>query len=199
MRKKLLILALALILVIAVPIVIAQIIQSTQTVHLTKTANYPVNLSSPTPSPDPTATPTPEATVAFSLWFQNGSAMPSTLAGSFSDFPTYAMWTSPSAAGFGSGWQPTALDTLVVRNDGNVPLNISISAASVNVPSDIYFVFNSIGVTPSGRMNAQIGPIAVGQSASVMLMTNMAPTSTSYASDAAFSYSFDIVVTATQA
>ena len=193
-----------LILVIAVPIVIGQINQSSQNIHVNKTANYPVNLSSPTASPDSAATPTTVATARFSLLFQNGTAIPSTLAGSFSNFPTYTMWQSPQATGFGSGWQPTSLDTLVVRNDGNVPLNITVSAANVNVPSNIDFAFNWVGIdtskqTPSGQMNTQVGPIAVGQSATLMLMTNMAPINTNYVSGASFSYNFDIVVSATQA
>jgi hypothetical protein len=191
-RKKLLILAVISILLIAIPLVIATVTNS-QTINISGTARYP-NLP---PTPDPTATPTAKATpvsTSFSLFFQNGTAVPSTL----TDFPTYGMWLSPQTPGFGGNWAPTDEDTIVVTNTGNVPITITAAAANVNVPSNIDFSFQYqllTNMTGSPTTN----PLAVGQSEPLMLMTSMAPTNTNYVSNGQFSYSFDITVTATQA
>ncbi len=196
-RKKLLILVVISILLIAIPLVIATVTNS-QTISVSGTASYP-NLPA---TPDPTATPAATAapvSISFSLSFQNGTAVPSTLTpSSFADFPTYTMWQSPTTPGFGSGWAPTDLDTLVVTNTGNVPITITATASNVNFPSNIDFNFQYEMLT-SMTGSPTTSSIAVGQTEPIMLMTNMAPTNTNYVSNGQFSYSFDITVTATQA
>ncbi len=197
MRKKLLILIVISTLLIAIPLVIAAV-TSSQTISVNGTANYPSLPSTPDPTATPTATATPAST-SFSLSFPNGTAVPSTLTpSSFADFPTYTMWQSPTTPGFGSGWAPTNLDTLIVTNTGNVPITITATAANVNVPSNIDFNFQ-YGMLTSMTGSPTTSSIAVGQTEAIMLMTNMAPTNTNYASNGQFSYSFDITVTATQA
>ena len=197
MRKKLLILAVISILLIAVPLAIATVTNS-QTISVSGTASYP-NLPS---TPDPTATPSATAapvSASFSLSFQNGTAVPSSLTpSSFADFPTYTMWQSPTAPGFGTGWTPTSLDTLIVTNTGNVPITIIAAASNVNVPSNIDFNFQYEMLT-SMTGSPTTNPIAVGQTEAILLMTNMAPTNTNYVSNAQFSYSYEITITATQA
>lgn len=126
LRKKLLMLTVISVLLIAIPLAIAAM-TSSETINVNGTANYP-NLPA---TLDPTATPTPTATAtpisaSFSLSFLNGSAVPTTLSPSgFADFPTYTIWQSPTATGFGSGWAQTSLDTLIVTNTGNVPITVS--------------------------------------------------------------------------
>jgi hypothetical protein len=196
LRKKLLILAVISVMLIAIPLAIAAVTNST-TISVKGTANYPNLPATPDPTTAPVVTEAP-ASASFSLSFLNGTAVPSTLTpSSFADFPTYTMWQSPTATGFGSGWMPTALDTLVVTNTGNVPITISAAASNVNVPSNIDLSFQYEMLTsPTGSPTTS--SIAPGQTQAIMFMTNMAPTNTNYASNAAFSYSFDITVTATQ-
>lgn len=179
MRKKLLLLAIALILTIVVPIVVAQVVQNTQTIHVSGQANYPRNIVSPTPTStaDPTSTPT--QTVKFSLWFPNGTACPTSL----TNLPVnvYGPLDTPA--------NPTTT-RLIVRNDGNVPINIAVSDSNVNVPSNIQFTLGP---------DVETNPIAVGQSANVYVAVTMVTTNTNFVAYQPFSYSFDINFAATQA
>lgn len=183
MRKKLLLIALALILTIAVPLVIAQIVH-TQSIHVTGTANYPRNNATPAPTSGSVASPTSAAataaTVKFSLWFPNGTSCPTTL----TNLLCNVYGPLDSVGGI------PATTQIVVRNDGNVPINIAATSSNVNVPSNIQF---NLGVT--GASSA----IPVGQSANIYIAINMVTTNTNFVANTPFSYSFDVNIAATQA
>lgn len=180
MNKKLLIVALALITAIAVPLVIAQVSQQTQTIHVTGSAKYPRNISTPTPSPAATTESTSTPTVAFSLWFPNGTSCPTTLTNL--PYNIYGPLDSVSPL--------PATTQLVVRNDGSAPINISANAQNVNVPSNIQFTLAS---------SMESNPIAPGQTADLYLTINMVTTNNNFAAGTPFTYSFDIAITAAQA
>jgi hypothetical protein len=79
---------------------------------------------------------------------------------------------------------------LVVQNTGSVPINITVAASNVNVPSNIQF--NLAG-------DVEFNPIAVGASANLYVAINMVTTNTNFVAGTPFSYSFDVSITATQA
>lgn len=174
-RKKLLLVALTLIALIAVPVVIAQVVQNSQIIHVTGNANYPRNVT-PTPTADPTVAPT----LKFSLWFPNATACPTTL----TNLPCNVYGPLDSVGGI------PATTHLVVRNDGTVPINVTITASNVNVPSNIQF---SLGP------DVEFNPVAAGQSANIYIAINMVTTNTNFVANTPFSYSFDINIAAAQA
>jgi len=179
-RKKLFVLAIVLIVAIAVPLVIAQIAQQTQTIHVSGTAKYPRNIS-PTLTPSPTATTSnPPATIQFALFFPNGTSCPATL----TNLPCNIYGPLDSVGGI------PATTALVVQNTGSVPINITVAASNVNVPSNIQF--NLAG-------DVEFNPIAVGASANLYVAINMVTTNTNFVAGTPFSYSFDVSITATQA
>jgi hypothetical protein len=180
LRKKLLLIAIALILTIAVPIVVAQVAQNPQTIHVSGSAKYPRNIATPTPTANPTAAPTSIATVNFSVWFPNGTSCPTTL----TNLPCNIYGPLDSVGGI------PATTQLVVRNDGNVPINIAVTSSNVNMPSNIQFTLGTTGTSSS---------IAVGQSANVYIAINMVTTNTNFVANTPFSYSFDVNLAATQA
>lgn len=179
-RKKFFAIAVGLILIIAVPLAIAQICQTTQTIHVSGTTDYPRNITpDPTPTPTPTATSDPTPSVQFSLCFPNGTSCPKTL----TNLPCNVYGPLDSI-------NPLPATTeLVVSNTGNVPINITVSALNVQVPSNIQF--NLVG-------DVEFNPIAVGQTANLYICINMVTTNTNFVADTPFSYSFDISITATQ-
>jgi cytoskeletal protein RodZ len=179
-RTKLLLVAIALVLTIAVPLVVAQMAQSTQTIHVSGSAKYPRNIATPTPTSNPTVAPTSTATVNFSVWFPNGTSCPTTLTNLLCNIygPLDSVGGIP------------ATTQLVVRNDGNVPINIAVTSSNVNVPSNIQFTLGTSGTSSS---------IAVGQSANVYIAINMVTTNTNFVANTPFSYSFDVNLAATQA
>jgi hypothetical protein len=179
-RKKLLILAVALILTIAVPIVVAQVVQNTQNIHVSGTANYPRNVATPAPTAGPTVAPSTSPTVKFSLFFPNGTSCPTSL----TNLPCNVYGPLDTVGGI------PATTRLIVRNDGNVPINIAVTSSNVVVPSNIQF-----NLGPSVESN----PIAVGQSASIYIAINMVTSNTNFVAYQPFSYSFDINIAATQA
>jgi hypothetical protein len=180
LRRKLLVVAVALILIVAVPIVIAQVAQYSQNVHVSGTANYPRNIATPTPSPNPTIAPTVTTSTKFSLWFPNGTSCPASL----TNLPCNVYGPLDTVGGI------PATTRIIVRNDGTVPINITISSSNVNVSSNIQF---SLG--PDVESN----PVAVGQSASVYIAINMVTTNNNFVAYQPFSYSFDVNIAATQA
>lgn len=178
LRKKLLLIALALILTIAIPIVIAQVV-NIQTIHISGSANYPRNNATPAPTSGTSVSPTSSgATAKFSLWFPNGTSCPTTM----TNLPTNVYGPLDSVG-------TPAITQLVVRNDGNVPISIAVTSANVNVPSNIQFNLGTGGTT---------GSIAVGQSATIYIAINMVTTNTNFVAFQPFSYSFDVNVAATQ-
>lgn len=180
MKKRFLIIAVTLALAIAVPLAIAQIVQQNQTIHVTGTANYPRNIPTPTPSPTMSATDPPTQAVQFSLSFPNGTICPTTLTNL--PYNIYGPLDSINPM--------PATTELVVQNTGTVPINITVAASNVNVPSNIQF--SLVG-------NVEFNPIAVGQTADLYLTINMVTTNTNFVAGTPFSYSFDVTVTATQA
>ena len=67
---------------------------------------------------------------------------------------------------------------LVVRNDGNVPINITFAALNVNVPSNIQF---------SLAGDVEFNPIGIGQTANLYIVINMVTTNTNFVAGTPFS------------
>jgi hypothetical protein len=182
LKHKFLILVTVLILAI-IPLVIADLGLNGSfqaVVHVNSTANYPLN--------GPTAAPTPTSqTVQLSLWTSSGQPFPTTLTNA-ADF--IIMWSSPQAM---HGLSVTLKPILVVRNDGATPINVTLSAQNVQVPSNIVFFFCW------GPYNASNTVINPGCSTSMLLGFNMAPTDRNFQSGAPFNFSLDLVADATQA
>jgi hypothetical protein len=187
-------LAIALILVITIPITIAAVTQS-QTIHVAGNAKYPHN--TPVPTATPTVTPAAANSVQFSLFFPNGTAIPTTVTGAISGVNTVVI---DPLSGHNAGWIPTCI---VVRNDGTTPITINATLASVNVPSNVALTLNCgyYGAIPGGygaEKATATQPIQPGQTYYMSLIAFLTPTG-SYTPDQQFSYSYDVVVTATQA
>jgi hypothetical protein len=188
-RKKLLILAVISILLIAIPLVIATVTNS-QTINVSGTARYP-NLP---PTPDPTATPAPSqsptASISYSLTLSNGTAYPATL----DNFPLIVEVDNGPIA-------PTAVgEVFNVTNTCNVPINMTMAATNVNLPSNLGFNL-AWGNYDGGSLT-----VGVGQSITMWFIPTAYPSSMyypngtlTYTPGATFSYSFDIVITGTQA
>ncbi len=200
MNRKYLFLGIALTLIIALPLTIAAVTQS-QTIHVSGNAKYPHNLppqASPTPTPTPTntaATPT----VQFSLFFPNGTALPTQASGALSAGVNTVVVDPMS--GHNGGWTASCI---VIRNDGNVPITINAAIANKNVPSNVDLTLNSgYYGTIAGSIGADKAtdkqPIQPGQYYYMSLLSFLTPKTADYTPDGAFSYSYDVVVTATQA
>lgn len=198
LNRKYLFLGIALILAITVPIVTAVMTQ-TLTIHVTGNAKYPRNTTppTPTPTPNPTATPAATSTVQFSLFFPNGTVFPTSVTGALVGVNTVVV---DPMTGHNGGWIPTCI---VVRNDGTVPITINATTTNVNIPANMVL---SLNCGYYGTINGGFGadtatsqpPIQPGQTYFVSMMAFLSPTGT-YTPDEPFSYSYDVVVTATQA
>ena len=158
------------------------------------TQHTPTSSNNPTPTPIPsTATPT----VQFQLFFPNGTAYPTSVTGAITGVNTVVV---DPMTGHNGGWMPTCI---VVRNTGNTPITINAAIANKNVPSNIDLTLTSgYYGTISGGYGADQAttqqPIQPGQTYYMSLIAFLTPTG-SYTPDQQFSYSFDVVVTATQA
>jgi hypothetical protein len=194
MYKRYAAVAIVLILSLAVPIAIAALTQQ-QNFTMNGTGHYPG--SSPTATPIPTATqsPTPTSNVAFSLSFQNGTAVPST----FSSAPDSMFYQTGNGAP-PMGYSPFL--ELNITNTGNLPMNVAVDFPNTNFPSGITYNFwsdmqDTWGFrNPNGNERA-LGAIGVGQSEVVNLFGVIG---SNHAWDGStFSYSLSVTVTATQA
>jgi hypothetical protein len=94
--RKILVIALLAAIIITVPIVIAAL-NSSQIIHISGTGQYPQRTPSPTATPTPSATANPA--VQFSLWFQNGTAVPTTI----SNFPDLVVIPPPPPSDYTIG------------------------------------------------------------------------------------------------
>lgn len=196
MYKRYLAVAIIVVLAIAVPLSIAALTQQ-QNFTMNGTGHYPDPLTTPAPTAtsSPTATPTPSSDVAFSLSFQNATAVPAT----FSLTPDSLFYQTGNGAP-PMGYSPFL--ELNVTNTGSVSMNVSITFPNANFPSGMTYSFwsdmqDAWGFrNPSGNERA-LGTLAVGQSVVVNLFGYV---TSSHARDgSAFSYSLDGSVTATQA
>jgi hypothetical protein len=194
-NRKFLFLAIVLIIVIAVPLVAAAVNQ-TQTIHVNGNAKYPHNLP---PQTTPTPTPTQAAStpsVQFSLFFPDGTALPTTV----SNGEINTVVVDP-LSGHNAGWIPTLV---IVRNDGTAPITVNATVTNKNVPSNLDLTLNCgfygtvAGDYGSDKATNQ-QPIQPGQTYYMSLIAFLTPNAYNYQPDQAFSYSFDIAVTATQA
>ena len=198
LRKKYLFFGLALILAITIPIVAGAITQ-TQTIHVSGSANYPHN-TPPFTTPTPTQAPAASSgvpNVAFSLFFPNGTAYPSSVTGAIAGVNTVVV---DPLSGHNGGWIPTCV---VVKNDGNVPITINATLANKNIPQNMDLTLNSgYYGTISGGYGADKAtsqqPIQPGQTYYMSLIAFLNPNS-NYTPDQTFSYSYDVVITASQA
>ena len=195
MYKKYVAVAIVIILALAIPLSIEALTQQ-QNFAMNGVGHYPN--SNPTTNPvNPTATPssTQTSNVAFSLSFQNGTAVPS----SFSLAPDSLFYQ------VGNGAPPMGYSPFLelnVTNTGSVPINVALAFSNANFPSGMSNNFwsdmqDTWGFrNPSGNERA-LGTIGVGQSEIMNLFGYI--TSTHASDGSAFSYSLSASVTATQA
>ncbi len=150
--------------------------------------------------------------VSFSLWFVNGTAFPLNInSGTFQygnpQLNIGGIIVSPSA--YGSQFMPET-NLIVLRNDGNTPITVTTALENVNTPANIEVSLHRetlglswapIGTQWMGYDNLATGDtVAPGQCmwlglTLVIAQSNNAPSGTP---TFGFTYSFDIVVTASQ-
>jgi hypothetical protein len=137
--------------------------------------------------------PTPQSAVDFSLWYTsdlhtgNGTVFPSTISNLRLVVVDVNNWGAPPV-------YPGVNEVFVLRNDGNTAINVSLTCVNVNFPGNLRMDFeyrNYFG----GSWPISVG---VGQSVTLWFIPIVYPTSV-YTPSSTFNYSFDIVVTATQA
>jgi hypothetical protein len=164
----------------------------------------------------PAASATP--VIDFSLWYTNGTAFPTD--GTNANGTQFVPTGGPAGiniggihcvpAGYGSS-RDQATNIVVLRNDGNVPVNVTLALKNPVAPSNIqvilsYFYLNNQTLQPlsNGWMGADnIGknPLLPGQCMWLAIDVILAQTSIPVTGtpNYNFNYSFDIEVTATQA
>ncbi|MCW4024429.1 MAG: hypothetical protein NWF01_05270 [Candidatus Bathyarchaeota archaeon] len=201
MKRKLLILAIIVALVITLPIVVA-VLTKTLTIHIEGNSKYPHNVppsGSPTPTPIPTPTSSSSQTIQFTLFTPNGESFPTSTTGSLNGGVNTVV-VDP-LTGHNAGWTATCI---VVRNDGNVPITVNASVANKKIPSDMDLTLNCgwYGTIAGSHFSEQATdqqPIQPGKAYYMSMIAFLTPTTSDYTPDQAFSYSYDVVVTATQA
>jgi len=211
LRKKLLILAITLLLVITIPVMVAALKQS-QIIHVKKTYIQPL----PTPTSTSPSTSIP-AEVKFSLFFPNGTAyvlnqdhISSIYGASNLDVNGIPVNVQSNLGSPPTGYVAGAV---VVRNDGKVPINVNATLTKLKTPSDIELIFICYSINPStwgNQLNGWMGygnlatgnTVEVGQfvwlSLCVIMTSNVPGNFGVVRNHPTFSYSFDVVVTATQ-
>jgi hypothetical protein len=188
-----------------VPLTIAAY-QQTQRVHVNGSAYYPV--TNPTPTPTSTSTPPPTSTYAFSLWFPNGTTLPST---SSLTVPTI-MTTTPNSIIIVDDPAKLPPSICYVRNDGNQPINVTANFLNIVIPSQnlncLFYIRYFAGIDDGTALASRQFPppststgITVQPNNSVSIEVDLVfyPTDTSYTSGASFDYSFDLDIIVTQA
>jgi hypothetical protein len=161
--KRYVAVAIIVILAIAVPLSIAALTQQ-QSFTINGTGHYPDPLVTPAPTAplSPTPTPTPTSNVAFTLTYQNRTAVPAT----FSSAPNTIFYQT------GNGASPFL--ELNITKTGSLPMNVSITFPNPNLPSGMTYNFwsdmqDTWGFrNPNGNERA-LGTLAVGQSVVVNL------------------------------
>ena len=199
LRKKYLFFGLALILVIIIPLA-AAVITQTQTIRVSGSANYPHNTLPSSQTPTPTQAPASSSgspNVAFSLFFPNGTAYPSIVTGAIGGVNTVVV---DPLSGHNGGWTPTCV---VIKNDGNVPITVNATLANTNIPENVDLSLNCgyYGAVSGGYGEDKATrqqPIQPGQTYYMSLIAFVTPKS-NYTPDQPFSYSYDVVITASQA
>ncbi len=140
-----------------------------------------------------TPSPPPQPAVSFSLWYTidlhtaNGTAFPSTISNLKLAVVDVNNWGAPPV-------YPGLNEVFVLRNDGNTAINVSLACVNVNLPGNMRMDFE-YGNYFGGSWPISVG---VGQSVTLWYVPIVYPTG-AYTPSSTFSYSFDIVVTATQA
>ncbi len=164
------------------------------------------NGQSPASSPSPV--------VNYSLWFTNATALPtdgSNCYGYENGGPFLNIGgIKPIASGFGSSADKTN-SIIALRNDGNVPIDVSLELQNAQASSDIeismhYFCMNNQTYLPytaqwMGNSNVGENPLEPGQYMWLAITVTLAQPDVPLTGtpNHSFSYSFDIEVTATQA
>jgi hypothetical protein len=183
MEKKILVIALALVLIIGVPVVIGALNQQ-KIIRIVGIANYPHDLpptQNSTPTPAPSEPPAMMEEVKFSMFFYNGTEVPA----------TFTPQTGITVYGPNTRTPRPPLE-LQVRNDGNVPILINVSATNIVLPSDLSLTVNA------GDGDMQPLTIGVGQTRTLYIMMGINTKDFNYSPNAVFEYSFDLIVTATK-
>jgi hypothetical protein len=159
----------------------------------------------------PTASSPP--VIEFSLWFTNATAFPTygknaygySIGGPFINIG--GIYCIPS--GYGSSADKTA-NIIVLRNDGNVPINVNAELKNAAVPSNIRITFNKLFMNNwtyvpyssdwFGNSNFGGNPLAPDHYMWLSLTISLGQTNVPLTGtpNYNFSYSFDIEVIATQ-
>jgi hypothetical protein len=88
----------------------------------------------------------------------------------------------------GSNFMPPPPKTLRIRNDGNVPINVTANAVNVDVPDNVQLV---CAACPNISVD-------VGQTKDMYLMLYMRPKDDNFYNNQPFDYCFDIAIKANQ-
>ena len=153
-----------------------------------KSQNILVSGSSHFPSNFGTNSIPPASTfnVKFSLFLADGTTpCPATM--NQSNFNVGVAIPKPQQ--FGSNFMPPAPKVFKLRNDGNVPINVSASAVNIDVPANIE-------VTCMASPNITVG---VGQTNTLYLIVYMQPKDDNFYNGEPFDYCFDVDIRAAQA
>ncbi len=161
-----------------------------QTLTIQGTTKYPLNTHTlPTPTvTGSSVTPGPTSTVKFSLFYPDGSSCPSTLTN-----PNFVVVGRSLDDLKNIGHPPD----LILKNQGSTPITVTASLEKMQAPSNV--AWQMICVVTGTDGTSFTGSIVAGQSVGLMLIVFLYPTDYNFASNQALAYSFDVVVTATQA
>lgn len=147
-----------------------------------------------------TPTPQPLPAAKFSLWYTSDMHTSNGTVFSTNVKDCLAVVDVRYASG---GIYPTGTGgrIFILRNDGTIPINVSVSSINVNMPSDLAFNFvwgNYYGSTTSAIQPGQsITLYFIAEALAGGYYNNQGQWIINYTSDAPFSYSYDTVVTAT--
>ena len=161
--------------------------------------------------------PSPPVT-EFSLWYTNGTAFPTD--GTNANGTEFVPTGAPAGiniggihcvpAGYGSS-RDQVTNIIVLRNDGNTPINVSLTLKNAVAPSNIKIILEYYPISNNmlyplcstwmGYSDVGKNPLAPGQYMWIAIDVILAQTSMPVTGtpNYNFNYSFDIEVTATQA
>lgn len=133
--------------------------------------------SNNTKNPIATLAPTSTAsnvTIKFSLWEENGTAMPVESTSLVNSGSGYSIVTTPLEFTYSSATEESY--TFIISNDGNAPINVNATILAQNTPSDSNVSMSTFYVKPD-LIPATKGyvTVGVGQSTTVLFDSTLQP------------------------
>ena len=144
----------------------------------------------------------PSVSIKFSLWEENGTAMPVESSSSANSGSGYSVVTTPLE--FVYSTETGESYTFNIRNDGVAPINVNATVLTQNTPAGSEVSISSFYVLPELTPSTQgYVTVGVGQSTTVRFDTTLLPSGTNAAGSIAgldgSLYSFTLELTASQA